>query len=198
MAKRLIPATSAGTASIRRAFDFDARAVILNSGYTLPIYVIGTYSLLDETCVASVTAALNSGVRLIDTAYMYHNEASVGQAMQNSGIPREEIFVITKLYPDQFAHPESAIDEALEKLDIGYIDLMLLQHPGAGDTAAYLAMEQAVKDGKLRSIGLSNRYVEELLGNQVISQIVASHGKSSALQKKESLQERFPAEVPFW
>lgn len=108
------------------------------------------------------TVLLNRGVRLIDTAYMYHNEESVGEAVRNSGIPREEIFVITKLYPNQFSDPEAAIEEALVKLDIEYIDMMLLHHPGAGDVEAYLAMEKAVADGKIRSLGLSNWYVEEL------------------------------------
>lgn len=143
-------------------FNFETKTVMLNSGYEMPIYGLGTYSLTGETCVDSVTAALDSGVRLIDTAYMYQNEESVGEAVRHSGIPREEIFVITKLYPSQFSNPEAAIEEALAKLDIGYIDMMLLHHPGIGDVDAYLAMEQAVKDGKIRSLGLSNWYVEEL------------------------------------
>lgn len=144
------------------SFDFESRTVTLNSGYEMPINGIGTYSLLDEECVNAVSTALASGVRLIDTAYMYHNEASVGEAVRNSGIPREEIFVITKLYPSQFANAEAAIDEALAKLDIGYIDLLLLHHPGSGDVQAYHAMERAVEQGKVRSIGLSNWYIKEL------------------------------------
>ena len=76
----------------------------------------------------------------------------MGEAVRNSGIPREEIFVITKLYPNQFDHPETAIEEALEKLDIEYIDMMLLHHPGTGDVDAYLAMEKAVEDGKIRCL----------------------------------------------
>lgn len=215
------------------SFNFETRTVMLNSGYEMPIYGIGTYSLTGETCVESITAALNSGVRLIDTAYMYHNEESVGEAVRNSGIPREEIFVITKLYPNQFSNPKEAIEEALNKLDIDYIDMMLLHHPGTGDVEAYLAMEKAVADRKIRSIGLSNWYIEELeeflpqvnitpalvqneihpyyqendvipyiqsrgivvqgwyplggrghttelLGDEVISEIAAAHGKSSA------------------
>lgn len=144
------------------AFDFERKAVTLNSGYEMPINGLGTYSLTGETCVASVTAALERGVRLIDTAHIYGNEAEVGQAVRESGIPREEIFIITKLYPSQFANAEDAIDEALRKLDIGYIDLLLLHHPGTGDVEAYRAMEQAVEAGKVRSIGLSNWYVREL------------------------------------
>lgn len=145
-----------------RAFDFETRTVLLNSGYEMPINGLGTYSLHDDACRDSVTAALNSGVRLIDTAHAYGNEQEIGEAIRNSDIPREEIFVITKLYPDQYADAKEAIEEALEKLDIGYIDMMLLHHPGTGDVEAYHAMEQAVADGKLRSIGLSNWYIEEL------------------------------------
>lgn len=143
-------------------FDFETKTVTLNSGYEMPIYGLGTYSLTGEKCVRSVTSALKSGVRLIDTAYMYHNEESVGKAVRNSGIPREEIFVITKLYPNQFSDSEAAIEQALEKLDIEYIDMMLLHHPGTDDVKAYKAMEKAVADGKIRSIGLSNWYIEEL------------------------------------
>ena len=143
-------------------FNFETHTVMLNSGYEMPIMGLGTYSLSDEECYNSVTALLEAGGRLIDTAYMYHNEAAVGRAIRNSDVPREEIFVITKLYPSQFSDAEAAIDEAMEKLDIGYIDMMLLHHPGTGDVDAYHAMEQAVADGKLRSIGLSNWYIEEL------------------------------------
>ena len=106
--------------------------------------------------------ALDSGVRLIDTAYMYGNEEEVGRAIRDSDVPREEIFVITKIYPTQFDNPEEAIELALEKLDIGYIDMMLLHHPGEGDIEAYKAMGKYVKSGKIHSIGLSNYYVEEL------------------------------------
>ena len=108
------------------SFDFDTKTVLLNSGYEMPIYGIGTYSLTGDICVDSVTAALNSGVRLIDTAYMYHNEESVGEAVRNCGIPREEIFVITKLYSNQFSDPEAAIEEAIARLDIGYIDACVI------------------------------------------------------------------------
>lgn len=156
-----LPETIAEAASVR-LFDFETKTVTLNSGYQMPVYGLGTYSLHDDECINSVEAALSSGVRLIDTAHAYENETEVGEAIRSSGIPREEIFVITKLYPDQFANPESAIDEALNKLDIDYIDMMLLHHPGTGDVAAYKAMEQAVNEGKIRSIGLSNWYEKEL------------------------------------
>ena len=110
-------------------FNLETATVTLNSGYEMPIMGLGTYSLSDEECYNSVTALLEAGGRLIDTAYMYHNEAAVGRAVRDSDVPREEIFVITKLYPSQFDDPEAAIQLALNTLDIGYIDMMLLQQP---------------------------------------------------------------------
>ena len=148
------------------AFNFETKTVLLNSGYEMPIFGLGTYSLDYATCVNSVKTLLGNGGRLIDTAYMYGNEDAVGegvrQAMDEYDIPREEIFVITKIYPSQFSDPESAIEMALQKLDIGYIDMMLLHHPGEGDAEAYKAMEAYVEKGLIHSIGLSNWYVEEL------------------------------------
>ena len=143
-------------------FNFETRTVTLNSGYEMPLNGIGTYSLTGDECYNSIISALNSGVRLIDTAYFYGNEAEIGRAIRDSGVPREEIFVITKIYPSQFNDPEGAIEMALEKLDIGYIDMMLLHHPGDGDVEAYKAMEKYVEKGQIRSIGLSNWYIEEL------------------------------------
>ena len=147
-------------------FDFENRTVLLNSGYTMPIMGLGTYALDYDTCVNSVMALIENGGRLIDTAYMYGNEEAVGEGVRRAiaefGVSREEIFVITKIYPNQFSDPESAIEMALEKLDIGYIDMMLLHHPGRNDVEAYLAMEKYVTEGKIRSLGLSNWYIEEL------------------------------------
>ncbi len=154
-------------------FDFETKTVLLNSGYEMPILGLGTYALDHDTCVNSVKTLLANGGRLIDTAYMYGNEAAVGegvrQAMAEYGIDREEIFVITKLYPNQFHDPGAAIDMALEKLDIGYIDMMLLHHPGTDDVKAYKAMERYAETGKIRSLGLSNWYVKEL--NSFLPQI---------------------------
>ena len=150
---------SEGSTSV---FDISSRKVNLNSGYDMPLNGIGTYSLTDEECFDSITNALNSGVRLIDTAQAYNNEEDIGRAIKASDVPREDIFITTKLYPNQFDNPESAIDLALEKLDVEYIDLMLLHHPGENDVKAYKAMEKYVEQGKIRSIGLSNWYVEKL------------------------------------
>lgn len=144
------------------AFDFEKKTVLLNSGYEMPIVGIGTYSLMNEVCVNSISEFLKAGGRLIDTAYIYGNEEAVGQGIRKSGVPREEVFITTKLYMNQYDNAEKAIDEALEKLGVDYIDLMLLHHPGSSDVEAYKAMERAVARNKIRSIGLSNWYVEEL------------------------------------
>ena len=158
-----IKINSVSSFDLKSGVNGKAPTVMLNSGYEMPILGIGTYSLQGETCVNSVLSALESGVRLIDTAYMYGNEKEVGKAVRQSGIPREEIFVITKIYPgEQFSNPEKAIRDALDKLDIGYIDMMLLHHPGTNDVEAYKAIEKFVKEGKIRSIGLSNWYIEEI------------------------------------
>lgn len=93
----------------------------------------------------------------------------MGQAIRESDVPREEIFVATKLYPNQYANPEAAIEECLRKLNIGYVDLMLLHHPGTNDVKAYKAMEKYVAEGKIRSIGVSCYYVNEI--NEFLPQV---------------------------
>ena len=148
-------------------FDLAAKRVTLNSGYEMPINGLGTYSLHGETCVTAVKSALANGVRLIDTASAYGNEQEVGQAireaMEELGIPREEIFVTTKIYPgSEMADPETSIQACLDRLDIGYVDMMLLHHPDRNDVKAYQAMEKFVEAGQIRSLGLSNWYVKEL------------------------------------
>lgn len=154
--------TNTGVFNLSQGTNGNAPTVRLSSGYDMPILGLGTYSLHGATCVHSVKAALASGFRKVDTASVYGNEEEVGQGVRESGVPREEIFVATKLYPNQYANPEDAIEECLRKLDIGYIDLMLLHHPGTDDVKAYKAMEKYVEAGKIRSIGVSCYYVEEI------------------------------------
>ena len=155
------------SATSKAGFNFETKSVTLNSGYEMPINGLGTYSLHGETCVNSVKSALASGVRLIDTASAYGNEEEVGQAvreaMEELGLQREDIFIITKIYPgSEMANPEQAIQACLDRLDLGYVDMMLLHHPDRNDVKAYQAMEKFVEDGKIRSLGLSNWYVKEL------------------------------------
>lgn len=149
------------------SFDFETKTVTLNSGYEMPINGLGTYSLHGDECIDSVKSALQSGVRLIDTASAYGNEEEVGQAIREAIeeglIEREDVFVITKIYPgSEMANPEESIQACLDRLNIGYVDMMLLHHPDPNDVQAYKVMEQFVAEGKIRSIGLSNWYIEEL------------------------------------
>lgn len=143
-------------------FNLETKNVLLNSGYSMPVVGLSTYSLSDQVCANAVSEHLKAGGRLIDTAFIYGNEQGVGQGVRQSGVPREEIFVITKLYPSQYANAEAAIEMALDKLGLDYIDMMLLHHPGQHDVEAYKAMERAVRKGKIRSIGLSCFYIKEL------------------------------------
>lgn len=139
-----------------------APVVKLNSGYDMPVVGIGTYSLHREVCINAVCAAIQHGYRMIDTASFYGNESEVGRAVRQSGVPREEIFVTTKLYPNQYSYAVRAIDEAVEKLGIGYIDMMLLHHPAANDVDAYRTIEQAIQDGKVKSAGISCYYIRKI------------------------------------
>lgn len=136
--------------------------VTLNGGNRMPILGFGVYLVPASQTVAAVKTALNDGYRLIDTAEYYNNEKEVGQTVRESGIPRNEIFVTTKM-PPQASYREAAkrIDESLVALDIDYIDLMLIHWPGRNNVETYRALEDAQKAGKVRSIGLSSFYGSE-------------------------------------
>lgn len=136
---------------------------MLNSGYEMPVNGLRTYSLHGDECINTVKSALSNGVRLIDTSSAYDNEGEIGEAIDEGIVQREDIFVMTKIYPgNEMEAPSWSIQTCLDRLDIGYVDLMILHHSAPGsDVGAYQAMERAVEDGKLRSIGLSNYYRPE-------------------------------------
>lgn len=127
----------------------------LNNGVKMPLAGIGTFLLSPDEAEASVLSALQCGYRLIDTANAYVNEKAVGRAMKKSGVPREEIFLETKLWPS-FYKQEDAVEKTLQRLDTDYIDLLLLHQPAGDYVAGYRQMERAYKAGKVKAIGLSN------------------------------------------
>ena len=127
----------------------------LNNGVDMPMAGIGTFLLTPDEVEASVTSALQSGYRLIDTANAYVNEKAVGRAIKKSGIDRKEIFLETKLWPS-FYEQADAVEKTLERLDTYYIDLLLIHQPAGNYVAGYKLMEKAYKEGKVRAIGLSN------------------------------------------
>lgn len=128
---------------------------VLNNGVKMPMAGIGTFLLTPDEAEASVLHALQNGVRLIDTANAYVNEKAVGRAMKRSGLPREEIFLETKLWSSFYEQPD-AVEKALARLDTDYIDLLLIHQPAGNYVAGYRLMEKAYKEGKVRAIGLSN------------------------------------------
>ena len=146
-------------------FDFEKKTVKLNSGYEMPIIGLGTWTLSDEEAEESVYQALKVGMRLIDTARYYGNEVGVGRGLQRAideGIvAREEVFITSKIYGGDHESAKGIINDALKDLDVDYIDLMLIHQPGADDEGVYRAMEDAVNDGRLHSIGISNYYTRE-------------------------------------
>ena len=129
--------------------------VTLNNGIKMPMAGIGTFLLTPDEAEASVLSALACGYRLIDTANAYVNEKAVGRAMKKSGVPREEIFLETKLWPSFYEQPD-AVEKTLERLDTDYIDLLLIHQPAGNYIAGYRLMEKAYKAGKVKAIGLSN------------------------------------------
>lgn len=133
----------------------------LNNGIKMPMAGIGTFLLSPDEAEASVLSALKCGYRLIDTANAYVNEKAVGRAMKRSGIPREEIFLETKLWPSFYEQPD-AVDKTLERLDTGYIDLLLIHQPAGNYIAGYKQMEKAYQEGKAKAIGLSNFNEEQI------------------------------------
>lgn len=149
--------------TIAPEFNLDTGTVLLNSGAEMPLLGIGTFSLSNSEASDSVYWALRDGYRLIDTARIYGDEEGVGEgirrAIDEGIVTREDIFVITKIWTSDYDDGDAAINASLERLGLDYIDLMILHHSQPeNDVAAYQSMEQAVEDGRIRSIGLSNYY----------------------------------------
>ena len=133
----------------------------LNNGIKMPMAGIGVFMMSPAEAETSVESALKSGVRLIDTANGYMNESGTGRGIKKSGVAREDIFLVTKLWPTVY-EKETAIEETLARLDTDYIDLLFLHQPTDNWREGYKNIEKAYKEGKVKAIGLSN-FPDELL-----------------------------------
>ncbi len=127
----------------------------LNNGLECPVVGIGTFMLSPAEAENSVREALKTGYRLIDTANAYVNERAVGRGIKASGVPREDIFLSTKLWPSEYENPR-AVDETLERLGVDCVDLLYIHQPAGNRLAGYRQLEKAYREGKARSIGISN------------------------------------------
>ncbi len=134
--------------------------ITLNNGVKMPQLGYGVYQVNPEECERCVLDAVSVGYRMIDTAQAYHNEEGVGEAIQKCGVPREELFIVTKIWisnaGEEKAH--ASILESLKKLKSDYIDLLLIHQPFGDYYGTYRAMERAYREGKVRAIGVSNFY----------------------------------------
>lgn len=139
--------------------------VTLNNGVEMPIIGYGVYQVSPAECERCVSDALSVGYRMIDTAQAYHNEEGVGAAVKKSGIAREDLFLVSKVWISNYGYEKAkaSIDESLRKLGTDYIDLMLLHQPFCDRYGAYRALEAAYKEGKLRAIGVSNFYPDHFI-----------------------------------
>ena len=139
--------------------------VTLNNGVVMPRIGYGVYQVSPVECERCVSDALKVGYRMIDTAQAYHNEEGVGAAVKKSGIARDELFLVSKVWISNygFDKAKASIDESLRKLGTDYIDLMLLHQPFCDRYGAYHALEAAYKEGKVRAIGVSNFYPDHFI-----------------------------------
>ena len=138
--------------------------ITLNNGIKCPAVGIGTFMIAPPDAQNSVREALKMGYRLVDTAAAYQNERAVGRGIKESGVPREEVFISTKLWPSEYEN-ENAVDETLERLGVKYVDLLYLHQPAGNWLAGYRMLEKAYREGKAKSIGISNfegKYIAEL------------------------------------
>jgi len=134
----------------------------LNNGASVPILGLGTSQMKNPAdTVEVIKKALNLGYRLIDTATMYGNEEAVGQGIRESNVPREEIILTTKLWPDDFNDPQAAFETSLAKLGLEYIDIYLVHWPRGMKQSVWTALEGCVRDGRAKTIGISNFSIAE-------------------------------------
>ena len=180
--------------------------VKLNNGVEMPILDFGVYQIPREETKRCVLDAINLGFRAIDTAQSYFNEAEVGDAIKESGIPSEEFFITTKIWIDNYGYEKckASVKESLKKLKTDYIDLVLLHQPFSDYYGAYRALEELYEEGKIRAIGVSNFYPDRLadmclFGRKVVPAVnqVETNPLNQQVKAQENM-EKYGVHIEAW
>lgn len=180
--------------------------VKLNNGVKMPILGYGVFQIADqEECERCVLDAIEVGYRLIDTAQAYGNEEAVGKAVKKCGIKREELFITTKVWIANagYEKAKSSIEESLKKLQLDYLDLVLIHQPFNDYYGTYHAMEDLYKEGKIKSIGVSNFYPDRLIDitkfNEVVPAVnqVETHVFNQQIKPQE-IMKKYGVQIQAW
>ncbi|MFP5111770.1 aldo/keto reductase [Bacillaceae bacterium C204] len=172
--------------------------VILNNGVEMPILGFGVFQIQDEKeCEQAVYDAIMAGYRLIDTAASYLNEEAVGRAIKRSGVPREELFITTKLWVQDtgYESTKKAFEKSLERLQLDYLDLYLIHQPFGDVYGSWRGMEELYREGKIRAIGVSNFYPDRLtdfiIHNEVVPAVnqVETHPFNQQIESAKLMKE---------
>ncbi|KAA9034468.1 aldo/keto reductase [Ginsengibacter hankyongi] len=174
------------------------QAVKLNNGVEMPILGFGVFQVRDlEECERSVVDAIETGYRLIDTAASYMNEEAVGKAIKRSGVPREDLFITTKLWiqSNGYDNTKRAFESSLKRLQLDYLDLYLIHQPFGDVYGEWRAMEELYKEGKVRAIGVSNfhadRLIDLIIHNEIVPAVnqIETHPFHQQIEAQKFLQE---------
>ena len=180
--------------------------VKLNNGIEMPILGFGVYQIPKEDTKRCVLNAIKIGYRAIDTAQSYFNESEVGEAIKECGVPREELFITTKIWIDNYGYDKCkvSVEESLKKLQTDYIDLVLLHQPFSDYYGAYKALEDLYKEGKIKAIGVSNFYPDRLadmclFGREVIPAVnqVETNPMNQQI-KAEEVMNKYGVHIEAW